>query len=288
MKKIIFCILLSFQPFNVVPNKPWGFFAHKKINFLAVFTLPSPLNIFFKKEIDLIQEYAVLPDERRYVLDEEAQRHYIDLDHYNIHQIQFKTMKEVSRFISSDSLNAHGIVVWYIPSAYEKLKYAFQQKDKIKIIKYAAELGHYVADAHVPLHTTSNYDGQKTGQSGIHSFWESRIPELLGKELEDWVGIATYVPNVSEKSWEYVLGSNALVKNLLLKEKELSHHYANSKKYSFEQKGNSLIKNYAKEYALTYHKLLQHSIEDRFNSSILEVGSLWYSAWLDAGQPDLP
>lgn len=288
MKTFILIILSVFFYFSAESKVPWGFYAHKKINFLAVFTVPSPLNKFLKKDIDLLQEYAVLPDERRYIMDDEAQRHYIDLDHYNIKEIQFKSFKEVSINISIDSLNAHGIVVWYIPIAYAKLKNAFQNREKDKIIKYAAELGHYVADAHVPLHTTSNYDGQKTGQSGIHSFWESRIPELLNINLEDWLGRAEYISNVQNSAWEYVLASNYLVNDLLLKEKELSTRYPSNKKYSFEQKGTILIKNYSKDYALEYHKLLKHSIEDRFSEAIKQIGSLWYSAWLEAGQPDLP
>lgn len=288
MKTFILIILSVFFYFSAESKVPWGFYAHKKINFLAVFTVPSPLNKFLKKDIDLLQEYAVLPDERRYIMDDEAQRHYIDLDHYNIKEIQFKSFKEVSINISIDSLNAHGIVVWYIPIAYAKLKNAFQNREKDKIIKYAAELGHYVADAHVPLHTTSNYDGQKTGQSGIHSFWESRIPELLNINLEDWLGPAEYISNVQNSAWEYVLASNYLVNDLLLKEKELSTRYPSNKKYSFEQKGTILIKNYSKDYALEYHKLLKHSIEDRFSEAIKQIGFLWYSAWLEAGQPDLP
>lgn len=269
-------------------NQPWGFYAHKKINYLAVFTLYYPLNKFFKSEIELLQEYAVLPDERRYVMDEEAQRHYIDLDQYKNRTIKFKSYEEIIKIIDKDTLIAHGMVVWYIPIAYQKLKFAFQKKDKNQIIKYAAELGHYVADAHVPLHTTSNYDGQKTNQTGIHGFWESRIPELLGDQLEEWIGPAEYISNVQEKAWEYVLGSNQLVKDLLDREKELNAKYPPGKKYSFEQRGKTLVKNYAKNYAIEYHKLLKNSIEYRFNESVKQVGSLWYSAWLEAGQPELP
>ncbi|MEY2793592.1 MAG: hypothetical protein RJA76_1584 [Bacteroidota bacterium] len=288
MKTIFLTIFTIYLGFSASQPYQWGFFAHKKINYLAVFTLPPPLNTFFKKNIELIQEYAVLPDERRYVLENEAERHYIDLDHYNITTIQFKSEKQVIKNLPEDSINAHGKVVWYIPIAYQKLINAFQEKDSEKIIKYAAELGHYVADAHVPLHTTSNYDGQKTDQVGIHSFWESRIPELINRELETWIGPAEYIANVQEKSWEIILSSHSLVKDLLGKEKKLSYDFKASKKYSFEQKGNQLIKNYSKEYAIAYHKMLNNSIENRFNESVKVVGSLWYSAWLESGQPDIP
>ena len=218
MKHLILSIFLLLFHEQYANLNPWGFYAHKKINYLATFTLPYPLSKFFKKHIEEIQQFAVLPDERRYILDEEAQRHYIDLDHYDLKQISFKNWTDIQSFYSVDSLNAHGIVVWYIPIAYRKLVNAFREKNESNIIKFAAELGHYVADAHVPLHTTSNYDGQKTGQIGIHAFWESRIPELLENHLEEWTGPASYISNVQEKSWEYVLLSNSLVNQLLEKE----------------------------------------------------------------------
>lgn len=288
MKTIFFFIACLFLPIIQSLSSNWGFYAHKKINYLATFTLPYPLSSFFKKHIDVLQNMAVLPDERRYIMDEEAPRHFIDLDHYDLSLISFKSFDQAKSVISDDSITKHGIVVWYIPIAYQKLVKAFRDKDSEKIIKYAAELGHYVADAHVPLHTTSNYDGQKTGQTGIHAFWESRIPEILDKSLEEWLGLATYVPRVQESAWEFVLGSHQLVKDVLEKEKNLSSRTKSKNKYSFEQKGNTLVKTYSKEYALAYHKSLKHSIENRFSQSVIQVGNLWYSAWVDSGQADLP
>ena len=60
----------------------WGFFAHKRINRLAVFLLPPDMMVFFKKNIDWISDHAVDADMRRYATKNEAPRHYIDLDLY--------------------------------------------------------------------------------------------------------------------------------------------------------------------------------------------------------------
>ena len=40
---------------------------------------------------------------------------------------------------------------------------------------FSAIIGHYVADAHVPLHAVLNYNGQLTGQTGIHNRWEDEL-----------------------------------------------------------------------------------------------------------------
>ena len=52
---------------------------------MAVFTLPPEMLGFYKKHIEYISGHAVDPDKRRYVNEDEAPRHYIDLDHYGKH-----------------------------------------------------------------------------------------------------------------------------------------------------------------------------------------------------------
>ncbi len=266
-------------------SSSWGFFGHRKINLLAIYTLPSPLHSFYRRHSKELQELAVLPDARRYILDEEAARHYIDLDKYQLNQVSFSTWEQMLRHTSEDSLRKHGIVPWHIPIMYKRLVLAFIKKDSLQIIKLSSELGHYVADAHVPLHTSSNYDGQKTNQGGLHSFWESRIPELLGNKLDQFSGPATHIIQVQEASWSWVLASHKQLKDLFKIASEVSSSLKDSEKYSFEQKGQALVKIQSIKYSLAYHKALNNQIETRFSAAVKHVGDLWYSAWLEAGQP---
>lgn len=263
----------------------WGFFGHRKINLLATYTLPSPLHTFYRRHQKELQELAVLPDARRYILDEEAARHYIDLDQYDLNQVSFSTWEQMLRKRSEDSLKKHGIVPWHIPIVYQRLVQAFVKKDTLQIVKLSAELGHYVADAHVPLHTSSNYDGQKTGQGGLHSFWESRIPELLGNQLDQFSGPATFIPDVQHNAWTWVIASHKQLPLLFSMATQVSASLHEGEKYSFEQKGKALVKTPSVKYSLAYHKALNRQIESRFTAAVQHVGDLWYSAWLLAGQP---
>lgn len=264
---------------------PWGFFVHKKINKMAIYTLPQNMIKFYKRHQKEIEELSVLPDQRRYIMDNEASRHYIDLDQHVISDIVNTNWNEITKKLSPDSLVKHGIGPWHVPILYQQLKYAFISRDTMKIIKLSAEMGHYIGDLHVPLHTTSNYDGQKTGQTGLHAFWESRIPELINEELEEWLGPATYVPNVTKSTWDWVLESHSQVEILLHKEAKLNAIYKQSKKYTFEKKGNTLQKNYSIDYSKKYHLALEYQIEGRFQSACKHVGDIWYTAWLESGQP---
>ena len=63
---------------------------------------------------------------------------------------------------------------------------AFRQKapysrDNIKF--FSSVLAHYVSDAHVPFHAALNYDGQLTGQWGIHSRFETELFERYQSKL---------------------------------------------------------------------------------------------------------
>jgi len=243
---------------------------------------------FYKSNIEYIREVAVNPDRRRFSVPDEAPRHYIDLDHYG-DSAAFKMPQSwadaVNKF-SEDTLKAYGIVPWHINNMYYALRAAFLLRNPGKILKISAEMGHYVGDAHVPLHTTENYNGQLSGQEGIHGFWESRLPELFSDEFNFLVGKAEYIAHPQEAAWKAVCDSHAAVDSVLSEEKKLAERFA-EKKYAFETKGRQTIKVYAQGYAKAYFKVLDGMVERRMKAAIKMTGSLWFTAWIDAGQPDL-
>ncbi len=369
----ILCISTSFSHLHT-----WGFFGHKRINRLAVFTLPSDMISLYKKEIEYITEHAVDPDKRRYMVATEGYRHYINLDrwaflphdkieaqilHTEIYVVDDKndtlqlvdyqsirkqkrdyflkskairklfsrdsiavadsfyrrffinnlikieideplsiepdslkvlfkkeqlSMKNIKAAFAKDKLTQHGILPYHLQTVQKQLTDAFIKKDKIRILKLSAELGHYLADAHVPLHTISNYDGQFSNQTGIHAFWESRLPELFADNQYDFfVGRAEYVNNTKEYFWNIVLESNKLVNKVLQIEKELNKSFSIDKKYCVETINGIAIQKPCFDYANAFHDKLNGMVEAQMRATILALGSAWYTAWVDAGQPNL-
>lgn len=265
----------------------WGFFAHQRINRLAVFTLPPKMLGFYKKNIAYVTEAAVNPDKRRYAIEGEAQRHYIDLDHYGdsaLNRLPRYWESAVDRF-TEDTLQAYGILPWHIYRTYYQLKDAFLVRDPEKILRISADIGHYIADAHVPLHTTQNYDGQLSGQTGIHAFWESRLPELFAGGYNFFVGKASYLDNPQLAAWKAVASAHHALDSVLGNEKALSLRAKG--KYSFETKGRQTQRVYSREYAEAYHDLLAGMVERQMRRAIRLTGDFWFTAWVDAGQPDL-
>ncbi len=272
--------------------KHWGFYAHRRINHFAVFTLPSELFGFYKSHINMITENAVNPDKRRYAVKGEAPRHYIDIDHYAkegqspFDVVPRKWDDAVAKF-SEDTLQEYGIVPWHIDLMVYRLTRAFQDEDIPRIIRLSADLGHYVGDAHVPLHTTKNYNGQFTGQYGIHGFWESRLPELYDKEYDFFVGQAEYVDYVQDYVWGIVETSHWAVDSVLRFEAELSEEFPADQKFAFEERGRTITKAYSQDFAQAYHEKLDGMVERQMRHTIHAVGCLWYTAWVNAGQPSL-
>ncbi len=268
----------------------WGFYAHQKINYYAVFLLPPQMLLFYKQNIQFISEHATDPDKRRYAVAEEGPRHYIDIDHYGKYPFDSLPRKwdtAVTKF-GEDTLRAHGIVPWWIQTMKARLTNAFKEKDGAKILKLSAEIGHYIADAHVPLHTSSNHDGQLTNQKGIHGFWESRIPELLAeKEWNFFIGKADYIKNTQDFIWKRVLESAAEADTVLRFEKLLSQKFSSDQRYAFEERNGVIQRQYSSAYSKAYNDGLNGMIERRMRQSIYAVASFWYTAWVDAGQPDL-
>lgn len=274
----------------------WGFYAHRRINYYAVFLLPPEMLVLYKPQIDFLAEHAVDPDKRRYAVAAEGARHYIDIDHYGPYPYDSLPRRwddAVARF-SADTLQKYGIVPWWLQTMLYRLTDAFKEKNQAKILKYSAEIGHYMADAHVPLHATTNHNGQYTNQVGIHGFWESRVPELLAEKnaagATGWdfmIGRAQYIGNPSQFIWERVLESGAAADTVLRVEKELSAAFPSDQKFAFENRNGVIVRQYSTAYAKAYNERLKGMIERRMRQSIFAVASCWYTAWVNAGQPDL-
>lgn len=345
----------------------WGFFGHRKINRMAIFTLPPEMSQFYKKNIEYVTEHAVDPDKRRYATKFEAYRHYIDIDHWGDnpfetvphqwHEAQLKYSKflviakgdtteyrwscyadstindvkifdtncdssyaffyqyiqprfyddeivitpselnrslqsgfvdEKARVVFDDEFTHYGISPYHLEQYYAKLVSAFEGRNTKNILRLSTEIGHYIGDAHVPLHTTENYNGQLTNQIGIHGFWESRLPELFANNTYDFfVGKADYVADVNPYFWSVVKKSHSFLPEVLAFEKELSLTYPQDQQYCFEERLENTIQTQCEDYAAAYHTKLDGQVELRMRDAILSIGSIWYSAWIDAGQPDL-
>jgi hypothetical protein len=289
----LFALFFMLIALPVQHAKAWGFLAHRRINHLAVYTLPLPLRAFYLQHQSYVTEAAPNPDKRRSSDPTEAHKHYIDLDvkRYTADSFLIKNRPvwaaAVARY-SEDTLNEYGTVPWQVRLTCAKLTEAFKSKNWEKVLFYSADLGHYAADANVPLHTSENYDGQMSGQRGIHALWESRLPEQFFKDYVFLPGKADYQADVNARAWANVLETHRALDSVLTFERKVSAQIPVAEKTTVTEKGNRITRTYTQEFSAAYHQALGTQVERRMDASIKLVGDLWYTCWMDAGQPDLP
>lgn len=274
----------------------WGFWAHQRINRAAIFALPDSMRIFFYNHIDYITEEAQMPDVRIYAINykEEANRHYVDLEMLN--ETSYKnmpgTLADAKARYGDSLLQKSGLLPWYIDDIMTRLTKAFQDKNKPYILFQAGDLAHYLGDAHMPLHTTINHDGQLTGQKGIHSFWESQLPESFGGSYNFFTGDAIYISDTKKEIWRIIKESHKLIDTLLLTEKALQKQFATDQVYEKDAAGNIFKNKYGQTkhslaYAQKYHESLNGMVERQVRLSVAAAANFWYTAWVNGGKPDL-
>lgn len=289
-KIVVLSVLLCLGMGLYQQASAWGFYAHRLINRSAVYLLPPEMMVLYKPNIEYLAEHAVDPDKRRYAVNGEASRHYIDLDKYGSYpypDLPRNWDSAVARY-SEDTLMAHGIVPWWTQVMLRRLTEAFRAKNQKRILQLSAEIGHYIADAHVPLHACSNYNGQQTDQVGIHAFWESRIPELYAeREYDFFIGKATYIEKPDEFIWNRALESSIASDTVLKTEALLSLRFSPDRKYAYEERLGRVVRQHSTAYARAYSDMLNGMVERRMRQTIFSVASFWYTAWINAGQPDL-
>ena len=152
------------------------------------------------------------------------------------------------------------------------------------IVKVAADLGHYIGDAHVPLHTTYNYNGQFSGQTGIHSLWETHVYELT---IDQRISRRLEVEDIEVWSMQIINESHSLVEEVLLKEEAVRLIKGAPQHWGYRTRGRTLELIPTKEFALEHTDSLDGMVQLRFQKSAMAIASAWYSAWIDAGSPYL-
>lgn len=268
----------------------WGFLAHKTLQQVSIYYLPNDLGAYFYENQAYLVKHSVRPDLRRNEDKTEDPKHYLDMDaplfgKDYLNSIPHDYNKAVAKY-SLDSLKEQGFVPWEVTKVYGKLVKAFKEEKRDSVLFYAADLGHYVSDAHVPLHTTTNHDGQLTGQKGMHVLWESLVPEndIQGYQLYDEHTIQ-YIKNPQDFIFDVLKESHELLPEMFQVEKEVTAQIGLDKKHVDVVRNGKTLKYYSKEFIQAYANRLGKSVHHRMMQASFRVACFWYSAYVDAGKP---
>lgn len=267
------------------PAAAWGFLAHKSVNRRAVETLPPGLRPLFAANADYLSEHAVDPDLWRASGEEtEGPNHYLDMDAFG----KAPPFPEIPH-VEADHLRVNGPkatekgrVPWRVAEVYRELVQAFRDRNSRGALEKAAILGHYVADAHVPLHAVVNYDGQLTQQQGVHFRWEAGVVERFERQLLPRVRLAP-LPRAGDPVavvFDALNESFREAAEVLRSDKECAGPR--------DVAGTPVDERYDDGYYSRFYEKEEGRLLARLTRSSQVVGALWAQAWVEAGRPALP
>ncbi|MBX0292001.1 S1/P1 Nuclease [Hymenobacter sp. HSC-4F20] len=267
----------------------WGFFGHRTITQISVYALPSAMRGFYYRNLPQLLKLSTAADERRGQDPLEASRHFIRMDHYGDDPFGLMPKawdKAVAKY-TADTLRKYGTLPWAVLETKTKLTEAFRQRDTAAIISLSADLGHYVADAYVPLNTTVNYDGQLTKQEGIQALWANKLPErnIAKYKLDSESG--HYSKDPLKEIWQTVQDSYGFLGETFDREEEITRKYTPETKYVFSHKYGKTRRSYSDAFADSYHEKVGGQVAYRLKLAPTLVASMWMTAWKDAGSPNL-
>lgn len=269
----------------------WGFLIHRTVNQLAIYALPKKMQPFFYSHKDSLVFNAPRPDQRRNVDPSEGNKHFLDFEYYGddaFTAVPHNWKDAVAKY-TEDTLKKYGTLPYVVVETQQRLTGAMRRLDKDSILYYATDLGHYIGDANVPLHTSLNYDGQLTNQRGMHDLWETSVPEaeLVNFSIKSCYK-AKYLKSTEDAIWGIMRHSHSLLPAMFAAEIEVSKRFQDTaKKYRWEYRWGKNRRFYSKEFAIEFNKELKGSINEQVIRSANHLADFWYTAWVDAGKPDL-
>lgn len=253
----------------------WGDQGHKLINHKAIAFLPADMKSYLQWQ-DYITDHAADPDNRKRDDKTEGPKHFIDIDYFkefnNGKMIEDKN--ELVAEYGDSMITRQGLLPWATFDTYNKLIKALKDLDKDKILLYTSDLGHYVADGHQPMHAMLNFNGQLTNQKGLHARYEIK---MVDKYLND---IDTSIKNINVTKidspfqfiFNYIANGNSVKYVLLGADAEASKLAGGTDN---------------EEYLRLLWFKTKYVTELQFNTAVSDLASLIYTAWLEAGKPDL-
>ena len=247
--------------------------------------LPPELKPLFEERRPFIIERAIDPDLWRTVgWEEEPPNHFLDMDHEAFGPYPFNGLPRdyadaVQKF-GREFIHTQGLLPWRTAEFFGRLQREFESLKRQpapgyaadNIVLFAAVIAHYVSDGHVPLHAVVNYNGQLSGQDGVHSRWEAELFERNRSKLKIAPPPVKPVRVPRDVMFDVLLASNRLASNVL----ESDRKAAEGREF------------YDDAYFEAFAAGTLSTLERRLNDSIAGVASFIAGAWEAAGKPPIP
>ncbi len=261
MRRVLFVLVLCLPALALA----WGFDGHRKLASLMHEPLPASACLrqwYAAKQTAALQDKACDPDRWRATDAAEGPRHFLEVDWATPPSSYPRDFAQVQVQMGAYA-SKNGLLPWRVAEKYGELVTAFRAKDSARILETTYVLSHYVADAFSLLHDTKNAD-----PNGLHTRWES-----------DLLNTATYLNGITAvaRASYGTPGRADPVNNI----------------FDVVVVGNGLVNTLVAADVATpgdmpgFYAAVKDLTGRRWGDALTVLASLLWSAWADAGQPEL-
>ena len=259
----------------------WGYAAHRLIMRRAIELLPSEIKPFFDHFREQIVDRVTSPDEWRSVGWDDNPNHFLDFGVPEYGKYPFTELPRdydaaVEKF-GLVALKRNGLLPWREAEEFGNLRRAFEEFTRTtpyavsNVVLFAPVMAHYVQDAYQPFHATDNYDGQQTGNNGIHARFERDLVERYESKLTITPAAPKPPVNVRDAAFDALRAGHQLVDPILKADKEAVA-------------GKEL---YDDDYFQKFFEKVRPILERRLSEAVTATASAIIGAWEQAGRPAL-
>jgi hypothetical protein len=259
----------------------WGFAGHRYIMRRAIELLPPELKPFFSAFRDELVIRVVDPDLWRNVGWEDDPNHFVDFGGPELGPYPFVALPRdygaaIEKF-GAATLKRYGLLPWREAEEFGNLRRGLEGFTRrgpyatSDTVLFAAVASHYIQDAHQPFHATNNFDGQLTGQSGLHARFERDLIERFESRLAVHPAAPAPITSPRDAAFDALLASYQLVDPILAADREAIA-------------GKDA---YGDEYFERFFARVRPILERRLGDSITATAGIITGAWLQAGKPVL-
>jgi len=261
------------------PASAWGFAGHRYIMGRAIDLLPRELKGFYEKNRDEIVARSIDPDLWRTAGWDEDPNHFVNFGVREYGEFPFVALPRdlesaIDKF-GMATLKRNGLLPWRARELFASLRRTFEGFKRgtlygpTDVILFSGAVGHYFQDANQPLHATNNYDGQLTGNSGVHARFERDLVEKFLPRLHVVPGAPSPMPNARDAAFDALLASYQTVDAIMKADAEAAA-------------GRDV---YDEEYFEKFFTRVHPILEDRLSAAITATASAFVGAWDQAGRP---
>ena len=252
----------------------WGESAERLITNKAIDTLPDEMLPFFTANRQFIVQHSTDVSESNDKTPGPHNAEFLQIDHYG--PFPFTALPRsysaaVSKY-SRKTVDQFGLLPWQIGTYSKKLTDDFRSRDWQDAKITAALVAHYIAAAHDPFNTTTNFDGNLSGQPGVNERYDTGLVDRYQLFFFVKPNEASFINDPTDHAFEMILSAHSWLEPVLLADRQA-------------HQGEKTI---GDDYYDRFYAQAGAVLVRQLSEASTDVGSYWMTAWINAGRPQLP